>query len=71
MKYFGDNLRDLRQKAGYNQTDFAKLIETTQQAVSDWELNVKEPGLYSIIKILKALNCTFEELVYEEMIDDV
>lgn len=35
---------------------------TTQQRVSEWETNKIEPSLYNVIKMLKVLGVTFEEL---------
>ena len=37
-------------------------MNTTQQRVSEWECNKVEPSLYNILKMLKVLNVTFEEL---------
>lgn len=37
-------------------------MDTTQQRVSEWECNKVEPSLYNIIKMIKVLNTTFEEL---------
>lgn len=45
-----------------SQAQFAKLMNTTQQRISEWECNKVEPSLYNIIKILKIFNVTFEEL---------
>ncbi|MBQ8685588.1 MAG: helix-turn-helix transcriptional regulator [Clostridia bacterium] len=45
-----------------SQKEFAKRMNTTQQRVSEWECNKVEPSLYNILKMLKVLNVTFEEL---------
>lgn len=45
-------------------------MNTTQQRVSEWECNKVEPSLYNIIKIIKVLDTTFEELT-EEISKDV
>ena len=63
MKTFGDNLKALRKQKGLNQLDFAKLMQTTQQRVSEWECNKVEPSLYNVIKMLKVFEITFEELI--------
>ena len=62
MNTFGDNLRLLRKINNLSQKDFAIKLNTTQQRVSEWECNKIEPTLYNLIKILKVLNITFEEL---------
>ena len=65
MSTFGDNLKSLRKINNLNQNDFAQKMNTTQQRVSEWECNKVEPSLYNILKILKVLNVTFEELTDE------
>ena len=61
-RYFCDNLKAERINAGLSQREFAKLVGTTQQRVSEWECGKIEPSLFSIIAILNVLNITFEEL---------
>lgn len=62
MNNFGDNLKNLRKLNKFSQKEFAIKMNTTQQRVSEWECNKVEPSLYNIIKIIKILNTTFEEL---------
>ena len=63
MSTFGENLKELRKQRKISQVDFAKCMDTTQQRVSEWECNKVEPSLYNIIKILKILEISFEELI--------
>ena len=63
MNTFGENLKETRISYKLNQKEFAKLIGTTQQRISEWETNKVEPTLFNIIKITKVLNVTFEELI--------
>ena len=63
MSTFGDNLKNLRKQRNINQIEFAKLMQTTQQRISEWECNKVEPSLFNIIKILKVFDITFEELI--------
>ena len=62
MSTFGENLKNLRKEQNISQGEFARLIQTTQQRVSEWECNKVEPSLFNIIKILNVFNVTFEEL---------
>lgn len=62
MKTLGENLKTIRLLANLTQKEFAKSLNTTQQRVSEWETNKVEPSLFTIIKILKILNISFEEL---------
>ena len=62
MNSFGNNLKGLRKLNKISQKEFAEKMNTTQQRVSEWECNKVEPSLYNIIKIIKVLNTSFEEL---------
>ena len=62
MNGFGKNLKNLRKLNKLNQKDFAIKLNTTQQRVSEWECDKVEPSLYNILKIIKVLNTSFEEL---------
>ena len=62
MNTFGKNLKAIRKACGISQIEFAEKMSTTQQRVSEWECDKVEPSLYNIIKIIKVLNTTFDEL---------
>ena len=62
MNTFGNNLKTIRKANNISQKEFADKMVTTQQRVSEWECNKVEPSLYNILKIIKVLNTTFEEL---------
>ena len=62
MVTFGQNLKEIRISKKLNQKKFAEFMGTTQQRVSEWETNKVEPSLYNIIKMIKVLNTSFEEL---------
>lgn len=65
MNSFGENLKNLRKLNKISQKEFANRMNTTQQRVSEWECDKVEPSLYNILKIIKVLNTTFEELTDE------
>ena len=62
MNSFGENLKSIRKLNKISQKEFAEKMDTTQQRVSEWECNKVEPSLYNIVKIIKVLNTSFEEL---------
>lgn len=62
MNSFGENLKSIRKLNKISQKLFAIKMDTTQQRVSEWECDKVEPSLYNIIKMIKVLNTTFEEL---------
>ena len=62
MSTFGQNLKAARKNSKISQRDFAERLQTTQQRVSEWECDKVEPSLFNILKILRVLEITFEEL---------
>lgn len=62
MNSFGKNLKALRKLNKMNQNEFATKMDTTQQRISEWECDKVEPSLYNVLKIIKVLNTSFEEL---------
>lgn len=63
MSTFGDNLREARKAKNLTQESLADDIETTQQYIREWERNKSEPTLSFILKLLKALDISFDELL--------
>lgn len=63
MNRFGENLKQARTEMGINQKQFAEMLQTTQQRVSEWERGVIEPTLSNIVKIIKVLGISLEELI--------
>ena len=63
MRTFCENLKEIRLEKRISQKEFAILLQTSQQRISEWETNKVEPTLYNLIKITKILNITFEELI--------
>lgn len=61
-KIFAENLKSLRLERGISQAEFAKLLNTSQQRISEWECGKNEPSLYNILRILDVLGATFEDL---------
>lgn len=63
MSSLGENIKYFRKINNINQREFAVLMKTTQQRVSEWECNKVEPSLYNVVKLLKVFNISFEELI--------
>lgn len=62
MKTFGDNLKIIRKSNKLSQKEFAIKMKTSQQRVSEWECNKVEPTLYNILRIIKVLETSFDDL---------
>ncbi len=63
MKTFGDNLKIIRKSNKLSQKEFAIKMKTSQQRVSEWECNKVEPTLYNILRIIKVLETSFDDLI--------
>lgn len=51
MKIFCNRLRELRTEKGLSQKDFAKILNTTNSSICDWECGRTEPSLEMLVKI--------------------
>ena len=59
MKIFCNRLRELRTEKGLSQKEFAKILNTTNSSVCDWECGRTEPSLETLVKIADYFNvCT-------------
>lgn len=50
-------------EAGIKQFQFAKMLGVSASCVSKWLLAEREPTLGNIVKMLKILECNFDDLV--------
>ena len=77
LKIFGDKLKTLRLDKGLSQSDFAKLLKTSQGYIGEVERGEKKPGMDLLISLRKELyidlnNFLTDDLqmvVMEKMID--
>lgn len=51
MEVFGERLRELRRERNLSMKDFAKTIDATDAAVSNWENNINQPKISYLKKI--------------------
>lgn len=63
---FGQRIKALREARGLNQTQFAKLCNLTQAAISQFEDNKRSPSSPALHKIANGLNISFDELLGTE-----
>lgn len=63
MIKIGEKIKEIRKENGLTQTEFAKIIKTTQDSVSLWELGKSYPDIESVAKICKAFNVSADYLL--------
>lgn len=59
----GDNIRELRKEKKMSQTELAKLLFTSQDTVSLWELNKSLPDVLSLIKMTQIFKVTSDYIL--------
>ena len=60
---FSLRLKELRQEKGIGQIELAKKLEVSKGIISLWENGLREPNMYSLIKLAKFFNVTIDYLV--------
>ena len=56
-------LKELRQERGIGQIELAKKLEVSKGIISLWENGLREPNIYSLIKLAKFFCVTIDYLV--------
>lgn len=62
---FGKKVRELRQKMGISQENFADICDLHRTYISDVELGKRNISIENIQRVADALNMTMEELFKE------
>lgn len=57
----GNRIKELRQELSLSQEKLGALIGVSQKAVAFWENNVCEPKAFYIVKLVRALDMSFDE----------
>lgn len=60
---FSLRLKELRQERGIGQIELAKKLEVSKGIISLWENGLREPNIYSLIKLAKFFCVTIDYLV--------
>ena len=63
MKEIGKRIRELRLTKKLSQTELAKLIKTTQDNISLWELGKSYPTIDYLIELVKVFNVSSDYLL--------
>jgi len=62
----GEHIKNLRLQNDLTQEQLAKKVGVGRATIGGWEGNSFVPRLPEIIKLKKALNCTYDELLEGE-----
>lgn len=58
-----NKIKELRIEKKLSQQDLAKILETTQDTISLWELNKRQPNAEMLIRIADYFECSIDYLV--------
>jgi transcriptional regulator with XRE-family HTH domain len=61
-------IKKIRKQKGLSQTELGKRIGVSQQVISNYERNIREPDIETLLKIAGALEVSLEMLVIEKPI---
>ena len=63
VNMIGNKLKELRMEKAYTQSELAKRLNVTRQAISLWEKDERDPDLVMLVKIAKCFSVTTDELL--------
>ena len=66
MVKIGNRIVELRKKKGWSQTDLAKQVEASREAIGKYERDEAQPSVETAKKIADALDVTLDYLVDED-----
>ncbi len=56
MKIIAKRIKELREEKGLSQKELAKELSVTQTTISKWEQDIRNPDIYTIVKMCKFFN---------------
>ncbi len=59
---FGERIRTIRKKAGYNQTEFCSLLDIPQSTLSAYETDRMQPTIVTLVNIATKFNVSLDWL---------
>ncbi len=63
MVKIGDNIKKFRKTRGLSQIELGEKLGVTQQVITNWERNLREPNIETLLKIAGIFKITLEQLV--------
>ena len=64
MRDIGKNMRQAREKKGYNQEELAQLLFVTRQTVSNYETGRSHPDVETLVRLSQLLDVEVTDLIY-------
>lgn len=67
MAKIGDQIKKFRKARGLSQIELGERLGVTQQVITNWERNLREPTIETLLKIAGIFEITLEHLVGQKM----
>ncbi len=67
MAKLGDQIKKFRKARGLSQIELGERLGVTQQVITNWERNLREPTLETLLKIAGVFEITLEQLVGQKV----
>ena len=61
---FGENVKTLRVKQGFTQTEISEMLGVSQTVYAQYELSGRAPNVFTAVKLARILGTTVEDLVF-------
>ena len=66
----GENIRNRREALGMSQTELANKIGSERARISGYENGDREMGVFKLLAIVNALNCTTDEICGQQKVEN-
>jgi transcriptional regulator with XRE-family HTH domain len=63
MANIGDHIKKFRKARGLSQIELGEKLGVTQQVITNWERNLREPNIETLLNIAGIFEITLEQLV--------
>ncbi len=63
---FNERLKELRTEEGITQKELARLMDTTNSSICDWECGRTEPNIQQLVKLAEIFSVSVDYIVGKE-----
>lgn len=68
--YLSKNIKFLRRRNSWTQTEFGELIDTSKGSVSSYEKAINQPTIDTLVKIAKLFEVSLDDLLFRDIAEE-